>query len=81
VILFTLRSLDASVLMWFLKSLFMRVGRLSDDLCNHLNPKITMKVTVLNIPWCVDSTLYHFVLIVLNHFNIRITGAGPKLDT
>jgi hypothetical protein len=64
-----------------LKSLFMSDDELSNDICNRLNPEITMKVTILNVPWCVDSTLYHFVLIALNHFNIRGTGAAPKLDT
>jgi hypothetical protein len=39
-----------------LKSLFMKVGELNDDICNNLDPEITM-VTILNGPWCVDSTL------------------------
>jgi hypothetical protein len=64
-----------------LKFLFMIVGELSDDICNRLNPEIAMKVTILNVPWCSDSTLYHFVLVALNHFDTRITSPAPKLDT
>jgi hypothetical protein len=40
-----------------LKSLFMRLGELSDDICNRLDPEITMKVTVSNVPWCVNISL------------------------
>jgi hypothetical protein len=40
-----------------------------------------MKVTVTNIPRSLDNTLYHFVLEELNHLDVRITGAAPKLDT
>jgi hypothetical protein len=40
-----------------LKSVFMRVGELSDDICNHLDSKITMNVTISNVPWCVNNTL------------------------
>jgi hypothetical protein len=58
----------------------MTVGELSDAICNRLDQEITM-VTISSVPWCVDNTRYHFVLIALNHFNIRITGATPKLDT
>jgi hypothetical protein len=54
-------------------SLFMRVGKLSDDICNRIDPEITMKVTISNVPWCVDNTLQQFVSVALNHFNIRIT--------
>jgi hypothetical protein len=57
----------------------MTVGNLSIDICNHLDPEIMMKVTISYVPWRVDNTLYRRVLIVLNHFNIRITGAAPKL--
>jgi hypothetical protein len=64
-----------------LKSLFMRGGGLNDDICNRLDPEITMKVTISNVPWCADNTHYHFVLVALNYFNIRITGAAPELDT
>jgi hypothetical protein len=39
------------------KSLFMRVGELSDDICNHLDPEIMMKLTISNVPWCVNNTL------------------------
>jgi hypothetical protein len=39
-----------------LKSLLMRLGKLSDDICNRLDPKITM-VTISNVPWCINSTL------------------------
>jgi hypothetical protein len=39
-----------------LKSLFMRVGELSDDICNHLVSKIVM-VTILNVTSCVNNTL------------------------
>jgi hypothetical protein len=39
-----------------LKSLFMRLGQLSDDICNRLDPVITMKVTISNVPWGVDNT-------------------------
>ena len=33
----------------------MRGGGLSDDFCNRIDPKVTMKVTVTNVPWCVDN--------------------------
>jgi hypothetical protein len=39
-----------------LKSLFMRLGKLSDDICNRLNSEITMKVTISNVPRCVNNT-------------------------
>jgi hypothetical protein len=39
-----------------LKSLFMRVGELSNDICNHLNTKFMM-VAISNVPWCRDNTL------------------------
>jgi hypothetical protein len=39
-----------------------------------------MKVPILNVPWCLYNTLWHFGLVMLNHFNIRITGAAPKLN-
>jgi hypothetical protein len=41
-----------------LKSLFTRVGKLSDNICNCLDDEITMKVIILNIPWCVDTILH-----------------------
>jgi hypothetical protein len=40
------------------KSLYMRVGELSDDICNRLDPEITLKVIILNGPLCVDNTLF-----------------------
>jgi hypothetical protein len=40
-----------------LKSLFMRLGELSDDICNRLDSEITMKVTISNVPRCVNKTL------------------------
>jgi hypothetical protein len=40
-----------------LKSLFMRLGELSDDICNRLDSEITMKVTISNVPSCVNNTL------------------------
>jgi hypothetical protein len=40
-----------------LKPLFMRVGELSDDICNRLDSEITIKVTISNVPWCVNNTL------------------------
>jgi hypothetical protein len=43
-----------------LKSLFMRLGEPSDDICNRLHPEITMKVTISNVSWCVNNTIYHF---------------------
>jgi hypothetical protein len=58
----------------------MRAGELSDDICNCLDPKITMKIALSNVPWCVNNILQHFVLVALNHFNIRNTGIAPKLD-
>jgi hypothetical protein len=59
----------------------MRADELRDDICNGLDPEITMNVAISNVPCCVYNTYYHFILAVLNHFNIRITGAAPKLDT
>jgi hypothetical protein len=59
----------------------MRAGDRSDDICNHLDSEITMTVTISNTPCCVDNTHQHFVLVALNHFNIRITGAAQKMDT
>jgi hypothetical protein len=56
----------------------MRLGELSDDICNRLDPEITMKVTISNVPWCVNNTL---VLVPLNQLNIRFTSAAPELDT
>jgi hypothetical protein len=50
-----------------LKSLFMIIGELSDGICNCLDSGITM-VTISNVPRCVNSTLWHFVLVALNHF-------------
>jgi hypothetical protein len=38
-----------------LKSLFMRDGELSDDICNRLDSEIMMEVTILNVPWCVNN--------------------------
>jgi hypothetical protein len=38
-----------------LKSLFMRLGELSDDICNRLNPEDTM-VTISKVPRCVNNT-------------------------
>jgi hypothetical protein len=63
-----------------LKSLFMRLGELRDDICNRLDSEITMKVTISNVPRCVNNTLVLF-LVALNRLNIKITGAGPELDT
>jgi hypothetical protein len=40
-----------------LKSLSMRVGELSDGICNCLDPKITMKATISNVQLCFDNTL------------------------
>jgi hypothetical protein len=40
-----------------LKSLFMIVGELSDDICNRLDSEITMKATISNVPWCINNTL------------------------
>jgi hypothetical protein len=40
-----------------------------------------MKVTISNVPWCVNNTLYYLVFVALNHLNIRFTSAAPKLDT
>jgi hypothetical protein len=34
-----------------LKYLFMRAGELRDDICNRLDPEVTMKITISNIPW------------------------------
>jgi hypothetical protein len=39
-----------------LKSLYMRVSELSEDICNCLDPKI-MVVTISNIQPCVGNTL------------------------
>jgi hypothetical protein len=64
-----------------LKSLFMRLVELSYDICNRLDSEITMKVTISNVPRCVNSTLQYFVLVALDHSNIRIIGAAPELDT
>jgi hypothetical protein len=50
-----------------LKSLFMRAGRHSDDICNHLDAEITMKVTILNVPWCIDSISFVLITGVLFH--------------
>jgi hypothetical protein len=50
------------------KSLFMRVGELS-DICNRLDPEIALTI--------------HFstVLRAFNHFSTRINGTAPELDT
>jgi hypothetical protein len=40
-----------------LKSLFMKLGELSDDICDHLNSEITMKANISNLPWCANNTL------------------------
>jgi hypothetical protein len=40
-----------------LKSHFKRIGELSDDICDRLYPKITTKVTISDVPWCVDNTV------------------------
>jgi hypothetical protein len=40
-----------------LKSLFMRAGKVSDDICNRFDPEITMKVTTSNVPRCADNTV------------------------
>jgi hypothetical protein len=64
-----------------LKSLFMRLGELSDDICNCLDSEITMKVTISNVPRCVNNTLQSFFLVALNHLNIGFTSAAPELDT
>jgi hypothetical protein len=40
-----------------LKSLFTRAGERSDDIFNRLDSEMTMKVTISNVPWCVDDTL------------------------
>jgi hypothetical protein len=59
----------------------MRLGELSDDICNRLDSEITMKVTISNVPRYVNNALQYFVLVAWNHLNIRITGAAPELDT
>jgi hypothetical protein len=59
----------------------MRLGELSDDICNRLDSEIPMKVATSNVPWFVNNTFEHFFLVALNHLNIRITGAAPELDT
>jgi hypothetical protein len=59
----------------------MRVGEISDNIYNRLDPEISIKVTVSNIPFCVDNTLLHFGFGKLNDFNIRFNGAAPELDT
>jgi hypothetical protein len=64
-----------------LKSLFMRLGERSDDICNRLDSEIRMKVSISKVPWCVNNTLWHFVLVALNYLNIIITGSAPELDT
>jgi hypothetical protein len=71
------RRFDVDVV---LKSLFMRLGELSDDICKRFDSEITM-VTIWNVSWCVNNKLYYFVLVALNHLNIRITNAAPELDT
>jgi hypothetical protein len=48
------RRFDVDVV---LKSLSMRFGELSDDICNRLDLEITMKATISNVPKCVDNTL------------------------
>jgi hypothetical protein len=63
------RDFDVDVL---LKSLFMRAGELSEDICNRFNPEISMKVTISNIPWCVHNTLQHFILVVLNRVVLEV---------
>jgi hypothetical protein len=49
----------------------MRLGELSDDIYNRLDSEVTMKVTILNVPLCVNNTLQYFVLVALNHLNIK----------
>jgi hypothetical protein len=39
------------------KSLLMRFGELSDDICNHSDSEIKMKVTNSNVPRCVVTTM------------------------
>jgi hypothetical protein len=39
-----------------LKSLFMRLGELGDDISNRLYSEITMKGTISNVLWCVSIT-------------------------
>jgi hypothetical protein len=51
----------------------MRVGELSDDICNHLCPEVTMKVIISKAPLCF--------FIALNRFNNSITDATPEMDT
>jgi hypothetical protein len=63
-----------------LKYLFTRLGELCDDICNCLDSEITM-VTISKVPGHVNNTLEYFVLVALNHLNIRITGAAPELNT
>jgi hypothetical protein len=59
----------------------MRVSEHGDDICIRLDPEITMKVTISNVAWCVDSIIQHFVLIALNDNNIRIIDASAKWHT
>jgi hypothetical protein len=61
-----------------MKYLFMRVGELGDDICNCIDPEITMKVTISNVPWCINNTLQHFVLVAMNHF--KAERHNSKLD-
>jgi hypothetical protein len=46
-----------------LKSLFLRVGERSNDIYNRLDPEVMIRNTISNLPMCIDSTLYHFVLV------------------
>jgi hypothetical protein len=64
-----------------LKSLFMRLGELSDEIYNRLDSEITMKVTILHVPRCVNNTLLYFVLVAVNHLNTGFPSAVPELDT
>jgi hypothetical protein len=44
----------------------MRLGGLSNDICNRLDSEITMKVTISNVPRYVNNALQYFVLVALN---------------
>jgi hypothetical protein len=35
----------------------MRFSDLIDDICNRLDPEVTMEVAVADVPWCVDYAL------------------------
>jgi hypothetical protein len=40
-----------------LKSLFTKLGELSDDICNRLDSEITLEVTISKVPWFVNNAL------------------------